>query len=1128
MLVSECVKKGLFLTVLFSLGWVCCVTGAEFLSDGTITSGQIRLWEAKRKRDINFTLPGDQTIISRFLFKLSEELWVSPSRFKIEMDKIDEKNKSLDFEAEYKPEKGSPIKYNRQVKLLQNGNIYMKHQYESSDKIYSVLILHIPKALIDKSAGVIIDGVKENPADLGSRPRKFLKDIEFTSSIPGRGFTIFITTAAKAQIIKKENRDYYRILLEPKNKTVEYKIAPARQSVETDKASKENIYYGIDFWDCNRMRLPDYRLCRNLIQNPSFEGGLRYYRYNGHSSDTNKKVHGKFYDIDISEAKFGNQSLAMKALKNIRPQFIGPFIIPVEPKKKYTFSFYAKGTKDKNLFLNVASYTASQKMGADWTGPRSFNLTKNWKRYDTSFISPNSGICLFLRAEAYGNSPLNKDNVWVDGLQLERGELTEYTEKPLSAELLTSCQGNFLEADKPINARLKITASPNIGGKLKLTVTDFFERKVWQKAFSFKTNAKGIAEIKLPLEKQLSKGSFLITADFVLDNGFSDTDYFRINIMDFLKGQHKHRNFISLNIPGGEPELARLFERYLAIGAGSFPWGSQDEHMISLASKYGIEYSGDGLLSSRRPLTCNGEKISLKDIAKLKSPIPQEWLKKIEQGCYEKAKSSPWFKKWWFIGEPDAGNKFNEELTPEDLVKIHKAAYLGIKRANPDNEFISPGPWNIRTAYGLRWIDDFLAAGAKGIPFAAVDGHAYQGLPEEPDLDKELEAFIKILNKHGLKNTPIISTEGIYHPPMNIPQWGSYTYNGGATSDSYWGKAPSYHMGLGEKMQSAFHARHFIMALKYADRIKSYDAHGSFRRFLDVDLTPYALCKTINTIGQLLGNADFKKDIRFAPDIRCYVFEDNLKRPLAAVWSHIKEADRNLGPYPTMVIPFTQPLPEVYDLMENPIKIKADKNGFCQIKATSFPKFFRGAPGSLDSFCKAFESAKSDDNNAACVKITAKLKTSDAISIVLLNIFSRKLEGNLEILCQGQKTFSGPITLMPTLAKNINATLSKPVSDTEISKVKLSAVFKQKSAPEEKRSFSLKTLAVNKARNKIKIDGDIADWAISPKYRCGKELKYHPKAKLPLNFRKAGHVAAMKTCLVPFVWLGIRKTCICW
>ena len=41
----------------------------------------------------------------------------------------------------------------------------------------------------------------------------------------------------------------------------------------------DQFYSGVDFWNLDHLRLPDYRASRNLLRNPSFEAGTRYYNY---------------------------------------------------------------------------------------------------------------------------------------------------------------------------------------------------------------------------------------------------------------------------------------------------------------------------------------------------------------------------------------------------------------------------------------------------------------------------------------------------------------------------------------------------------------------------------------------------------------------------------------------------------------------------------------------------------------------------------------------------------------------------------------------------------------------------------------------------------------------------------
>ena len=103
-----------------------------------------------------------------------------------------------------------------------------------------------------------------------------------------------------------------------------------------------NAFNGINFWKNDRINVPDFASSRNLLPNPSFESGLRYYN----NFFTWGKWPGRDYDIyniDTDNARSGKRSLRISAFKAYpNPNYLSTFTIPTKPGKKYTFSFYAK------------------------------------------------------------------------------------------------------------------------------------------------------------------------------------------------------------------------------------------------------------------------------------------------------------------------------------------------------------------------------------------------------------------------------------------------------------------------------------------------------------------------------------------------------------------------------------------------------------------------------------------------------------------------------------------------------------------------------------------------------------------------------------------------------------------
>ncbi|MEI6198130.1 MAG: ATP-binding protein [Verrucomicrobiota bacterium] len=151
-----------------------------------------------------------------------------------------------------------------------------------------------------------------------------------------------------------------------------------------------------------------------MIQNPSFEAGLRYFAF----SSLGKYVPSKYeslYEADSSVSKFGNSSLKIHALREVtNPCSIGTFAIPVQAGQKYTVSCYAKGDRDNGLTLNMHSvsgqWTVFPKLG-------DCKITKAWRRYEFSFTAPSltapERVKILYQLEGW-------DATWQDGTATHR------------------------------------------------------------------------------------------------------------------------------------------------------------------------------------------------------------------------------------------------------------------------------------------------------------------------------------------------------------------------------------------------------------------------------------------------------------------------------------------------------------------------------------------------------------------------------------------------------------------------------------------------------------------------------------------------------------------------------------
>ena len=176
----------------------------------------------------------------------------------------------------------------------------------------------------------------------------------------------------------------------------------------------------------------------NLIKNSSFETGYDgYYAWATYSWVSILEHPGTPPVFDRSAAFHGQASLKMVSEDK------GPFMqqvdgvwrnrgkehhvncifdwIKVDPGKKYTLSAYLKSdTKDFTVFLGALP-NEKKTITKDGAGLAPMNITTDWKRYIVSFTAVSSPVTVWIKL---GSRP---GTVWMDAVQLEEGELTDYS-----------------------------------------------------------------------------------------------------------------------------------------------------------------------------------------------------------------------------------------------------------------------------------------------------------------------------------------------------------------------------------------------------------------------------------------------------------------------------------------------------------------------------------------------------------------------------------------------------------------------------------------------------------------------------------------------------------------------------
>ncbi len=718
---------------------------------------------------------------------------------------------------------------------------------------------------------------------------------------------------------------------------------------------------GIDFWENDRLSLPDYGACDNLVLNPSFEAGLRFWGFPGFAQSIIALDHTNFYQIDTSEAYSGSQSLKIKALsiKNSLP--LGTFPLPIYPNTNYVLSFYAKGSLATTLNLNVWA------RGRTSTPISSAVAVNNqWTRYAIVFSTTDKFVSIYFDAQRTVSG--GEYNIWLDDVQIDVGTTpTSFNQAPVNAQMLSASRGNFLCFGQSPNFSLAIKSLPQTTGTVSLSIEDFYYNEVFNASYQFQTDLNGKTIITLSnlsnaiLASNL-RGVFIAKGVFNI-SGISRpyTDYFRFSIMDFLDNTHKNKDLFNLTYvyqpQSGGPEMERFLERERAIGFGSinYDFGSfgndldygMDEERMLLIEDYGFGYMG------RPVLKHGGGEISeanglykMTNINNTTNPSASV-LADFESICSIKAQNRHWNNIWWFCGESNPGCMPLESY-PDAFAKFLIATNKGIKQGNPNAKvLIEGGPWKL-DAQSTAWVERYIQDTKRIDPTVQFDGaaaHHYRNFPENPDLDADVNTFLAMLDSNGLQDWPFYINEGGNYCPFNIPEEGISPYV--VHSGNSWYMGPlSYDCGRSERICAAFSARNWLVALKYQDRVACMEDFSTPNRYVDIDFTPRFYEKIPNTLSRILGDASFDSDIPLAPYCRGYLFiDDSTSSPIAVIWGYKESVDRWQEEPPLYTFDFGSQDLLFIDLMENEVAFEKDFDGRTVIPLSPFPLFIKGLSG---------------------------------------------------------------------------------------------------------------------------------------------------------------------------------------
>ncbi|MFA6815546.1 MAG: sugar-binding protein [Lentisphaeria bacterium] len=867
-----------------------------------------------------------------------------------------------------------------------------------------------------------------------------------------------------------------------------------------------------NLWQLDRYSLPD-RTDHNLLPNGSFEQGFRYWTFQQRSKLNWDILENRPVYISTQEAKFGKHSLAIFAKdRNRWRQPLNSFSFILAPGT-YTLSFYAKSDNPGKLEL-IASIANPLKM---WNSNQWQNLkikpTEEWQRYSIQCKIDHISACPIIFST--NTDKINEDGTcYIDGVQFEVGEQASPYANPLvDCSLITSDPSNFVEYGKKVNASLKIFAAQNISAQVQVKVRDFFDNIRFSKKINFSTDKDGNAMIHLGLN-DLPRGVFIVESDFNI-NGKKHYEIQRFSIMSFLKNIHQNKGmFVDTYVDPLFPmqNFIDVLDRYRKLGyGGRSGYVINDAKLVKLYNDYGIEnYTGyigrtvknkgtvDYYICNHIEYYLYGRSLEQDTLIKnltRKGPHSQEFLQKVEEAAATVVRNNPQINSWSFSGEVDGAYPewANPEIaTPErfkDFCDVEYAIARGVKKGNPDACYYVSAVPNVSRTSRVLYYDKLLANAEKnGVKYDGVNMHIYRVPGPEYKvpltMEEEFERLFKVFDKNGYSKVPVNIPEGMHWMPIrcdNSPFVSSYPID---TAHLHAFLPYSYDLTFSEKMATALRARTWLLGLKFQDRIKSMNASNYGISFMDGLLTIFAYLKVPNTLGRILGNAHFVKELKLFPNTKCYVFEDQQKRPVIAMWAYSEQLDKGEIEGPEYLFKASIDL-ELYDIMEEQHEIKIDKKDDFKLYLSAYPVFLRGKPNTTDPLISALKAGMGMSSVPILPPLKMRLDNRNELNIELFNPETDLLKGTLSL-----RSINKNVNIPVGESQSYNFKLPQELTSQMLQRYTMPLMLKisEKSPVMIKRDFS--GFLVKKAPHKIVIDGALDDWNNVDKIKLHNRIRY--------------------------------------
>jgi hypothetical protein len=1011
----------------------------------------------------------------------SPSVWDPCEQFKFSTDKG---NQCMTGISSFQVGKGGPLgTFTQKATLLNSGKMEIELSHacpKGSEKrfksfLYSVTI---PKYLAAGRSLVVNEQSVTFPkiADWGNKPKlwnhmkhvRSFKSVTFSPKVAEEGFALSLTSAAKVGVSVFRSLRGIHLYFggeTAKQPTGTLKLLLDLKAGKPEGQPDDCVLGGINFTQCDDLDVPVFNLDGNLLMNPSFESGVRYFQNAGG-------------ELIKGDSHSGSQAFKLTGT-------LTSMAVPIQPNTPYVLSFYAKTSKKSENRITVAVKTFG-----NWSTPdayfstptrKHFYLTEmgQWQRFSLPVSCKNSVLKFVLASPG----------ALIDDLQLERAsEATAYSGNPFGLELLADISPDGLnDASKPLDASLHLNGPKDEKGVVNVEIGDFFGRKLLTTSIPFRIGQDGQFAAKLPLDPNSGRGVFLIKCRVAPETHPGFTDYLRITRVKTPESPRKHKllqgveyvNAFGWGPVKKNPDTRFAFLRACGIGNAVWKRTPVDTETIMRLEQYGIDFRHLNISSTSRK-TSNwstgdfwkgvpGIKAHLKANGRVDAAL----LKKYEELAYQTTRDYPWANPL----EIDNELGFTQDKPYRQYAKIALAILRGAKRGNPTVKVMPASPCNMQNA-GIAELEKILVACNRLDPslrFDLVGIHTYRPFPEQSDFEGDLQKLLGMLKKHGYGETPIVMKEGLYFYPLNVPAWmGIAPWQGTGAKDKYFHmKTPTYDMGWAERVSAAMMLRQWLACYKHRDRI---DRSVTWAPIKLNEHTPYAWVVMSSALADMLRDADFKAEVRPARGTRAYLFEDGDGRPVAALNHWTEALDRGKEMPPQLLVDFEGVTPEFVDMLGNPRQLPHVGNRY-QLPISNYPFYIKAKQGQLKALKAALGNATLT-NSQAPLEFSTSLVDRHTAEIHAINPLTQPFKGQLSIadaplkacVIKPLETMTETVTLKNAISFNQIIDYTLPIN---VKVPKTNDVVSDKSTF---RAFAVKHVKANT----LTIDANADDWAAIP------------------------------------------------